>query len=289
MAEDILKKMESGELNSSDWETYLKDAHKKAPGMTPNAFRDLKSDSNMNSYQHLVELAAPQSGQVIVDLACGDGHLFSYFKEELDSNFSYIGIDMSSSELDLARKNLEGMSNFKLLKERAQAISLEDGTCDLVVSHMAFMLMNPIDDVVVELHRILKPNGKFCAVVGSRKVAEGLLKEIHKILSSHLDENISNLGKIPMGDSRTTYIDGLEELFKEDGWKNLYSKDFVLNVACPPNDIWNVFKDMYFVDLLNVEQKGSLRRKIVDFATENSKDGIVRAEFPMLMFRVERA
>ena len=289
MNDNVLKKIESGkDLSSSDWESYLKEAHQKTPGMTPSAFRNLRDKEGLNSYQRLLRAAMLKRGDVILDLACGDGHLFSYIEDELGPDFSYVGVDMSESELALARQRLEGRTKCKFLNERAQKLSLKSESCDRCLCHMAFMLMNPVDEVISEIKRVLKPGGRFCAVVGSRKVADGLLKEFHNLLSKHLDSNISNLNKIPMGDARTTTMDGIKELFPENDWELKDISDIVLDMECPPSLVWNVFKDMYFIDLLNAEQKEVLRQKIVGLASENSHDDLVNTQFPMMLLTLEK-
>lgn len=289
MKDDFLNKIESGkDLSSSDWESYLKEAHKKAPGMTPSAFQNIRDKEGFNSYQRLLRSAELKHRNSILDLACGDGHLFSYIEDELGPNFSYVGVDMSESELALARQKLEGRAKCNFLNERAQNLSLESESCDRCLCHMAFMLMSPVDEVISEIKRVLKPGGRFCAVVGSRKVANGLLKEFHKLLSKHLDSNISNLNKVPMGDSRTTTKDGIRELFSENDWNVKDISDFSLDIECSPDEIWNLFKDMYFIDLLDAEQKDRLRKKIVGLASENSSGGLVRTQFPMMLLTLEK-
>ena len=44
---------------------------------------------------------------------------------------------------------------------------LATASVDVIVSHMALMLMAPLDEVIREMHRVLRPGGMLAAVVGS--------------------------------------------------------------------------------------------------------------------------
>jgi ubiquinone/menaquinone biosynthesis C-methylase UbiE len=61
----------------------------------------------------------------------------------------------------------------RLLNAAADRLPIPDASADLVVCHMAFMLFTPLAQTVREIGRILKPGGKFAAVVPTlRKPAE---------------------------------------------------------------------------------------------------------------------
>lgn len=229
------------------------------------------------------------TNQRILDLACGDGHLYLYLKEALGKSFSYIGIDMSEGELSVAHKNLAEETNVILKNERAQNTSMADSEMDCVLSHMAFMLMNPVNEVVNEISRILKPGGKFCAVVGARGRGIGLCNEIHQFMGKLLHSRINNLNKMISGDSRTSTVDGLNELFTSSAWKSVKIDDCIFSLSCKPQDVWAYFEDMYFIDLLTKENLADLKKGVTEITESKAENGLVLVEHNLSIIECERA
>ena len=88
MISNYARKILGGELpNHGEWSEHLKEAHKIAPGMTPQAFAHYKTKQGKNSYQYLADSVStyPDEPAQIVDLACGD-KLISLGQANLESN-----------------------------------------------------------------------------------------------------------------------------------------------------------------------------------------------------------
>src|SRR4051812_33699826 len=102
------KKIRQGDLpNEEDWTQHVAEGHKRAPSQTPDAFAAYKTTEGLNSYQILACEIAKFSGKDlnIVDLACGDGHLIPSLLPKLSPQSLVHGIDMSESELAIAKQN----------------------------------------------------------------------------------------------------------------------------------------------------------------------------------------
>ena len=120
-----------------------------------------------SSYDGLAQVVTPRGEPItVLDLACGDGLLLSRLSQMHASGLGLIGIDMSRAELDAARSRLG--PGVALHQAMAQALPLPDASVDCVLSHLALMLMAPVEPVIAEVRRVLKHGGVFSAVVGAR-------------------------------------------------------------------------------------------------------------------------
>ncbi len=112
----------------SSAETYLQDFHQRQVAVTSAAFAHLPAHSASANYASshatltslVPDVDAPLS---VLDLACGDGHLPGL---------------------------LAARQQARLQQGRVQALAVPDASVDCLVSHMALMLTDDIEQVVRE-------------------------------------------------------------------------------------------------------------------------------------------
>jgi len=114
------------------------------------------SDGGIGPYGWVVD--AVGDGPVI-DVACGDGPL----APELAAR-GWVGLDLSHAELAAARR--QGASRVALAD--VTSLPLAEGSAGSVVCSMALMLVQPLDRVLSEVARVLRPGGIFVALLPSR-------------------------------------------------------------------------------------------------------------------------
>lgn len=191
-------------------DSYLLAYHARHAGATARTFAAGRTEDGRSSYQLLADLPAP--GDQALDLGCGDGHLLELMAARGVTGL--VGIDMSADELALARRR-PALAGVRLLHERAQALSLTDGSIDWVVSHLAFMLMSDIEQVIAELARVLRPGGRFATVVGAGPVDErdafSLFLRLFRVLYDAGERRAPRIG-----DRRTREATSLAALFHPD-------------------------------------------------------------------------
>ena len=110
-----------------------------------------------------VELLAPQPGELILDLGCGDGVLTHRI---MDSGARVIGLDASEAMVEAARSR--GVDAFVA---DAQALDLEGqaarfGQFDAAFSNAALHWMLDPDAVASGVYSVLKPGGRFAGEMG---------------------------------------------------------------------------------------------------------------------------
>ncbi len=146
------------------WDRYLAEYHDANPGITEDVLGDARDAMGRSPYQWLVE-AVPQTAAIVVDLACGSCPL-----ARLLGARRVVGIDRSAGELTRARASTpSGL----LLRARATALPICNATADAVVVSMALMLLWPLEAVLAEVGRLLRPGGRLVATVPIRPTAPG--------------------------------------------------------------------------------------------------------------------
>ncbi|WP_457746952.1 class I SAM-dependent methyltransferase [Sulfurimonas sp.] len=124
----------------------------------------------------VVKLLNPKKGEDILDLGCGDGSLAIEIKKY---GAKVIGIDLSADMISKSReKGLE-----------AYVMSLTDlelsKKFDAVFSNAVLHWVKDATSAVEEVHKVLKPNGRFVGEFGGDGNVEILIDAIQKVFTKH--------------------------------------------------------------------------------------------------------
>ncbi len=95
----------------------------------------------------------------VVDLACGNGPLAPELADR-----GWIGVDLSHAELSAAQRR----GAHRVALAHGAFLPVTDGAAGSVVCSMALMLVQPLDQVLSEVARVLRPGGIFVALIPSR-------------------------------------------------------------------------------------------------------------------------
>jgi trans-aconitate methyltransferase len=138
----------------------------EAASASPTAFRGQSWDTAAyaatgrfvaNLAGGVVELLAPQPGEAILDLGCGDGAL----TEKIAATGAVVtGADASPTMVAAARAR--GLNVYEV---SGSAMAF-DGQFDAVFSNAALHWMPDAEAVLAAVHRALKPGGRFVAEMG---------------------------------------------------------------------------------------------------------------------------
>jgi ubiquinone/menaquinone biosynthesis C-methylase UbiE len=239
--------------SDSPAERYLRDWHVRHPDAS-RVFVDARDATGKTSYERLALLAAKST--FVVDLACGTGTLLSLIRDAAPSA-SLTGIDLSESELRLA---VARVPTARFSAARAQALPLATGSMDVVVCHMALMLMDRLDDVLSEFRRVLRSGGCFSAVLSRPAPPDDVTRAILKSLRPLWEGSDASLRPPTLGDSRTLDVEALESLVKANFDRASFEAfDVVRRVS--RDDLWPFLVDsLYGLDAI----PESTAREILD-------------------------
>ncbi len=110
------------------------------------------------------EALAINSGQAVLDLGCGGGHLVRDFALAVGGNGRAVGLDASTAQLELANALCSGLSAVELIEGDATNMPFDDGTFDSLASIQVFEYIPDVDDAIAEARRVLKSGGKAALV-----------------------------------------------------------------------------------------------------------------------------
>jgi ubiquinone/menaquinone biosynthesis C-methylase UbiE len=258
------------QTTEQEWVDYLKYAHEVAPGMTPNPYDRIYNDDGESSYKVLADVLRESQIPIhrVLDLACGDGHLMTYIDRTLAGPIEMVGIDMSKHELKLAReKNFRNRVDLKL--EMAQSLSCESQSIDAALSHMAFMLMTPIEPVVRELHRVLKPGAIFATITDGASPTKGFFPVYREMRRKFMSEKFPNFRPGKTGDERLSTSAGLREVL-EPHFSQIQTYEFDVTEKFPVNQMWSIFKDYYYVSAMPEKERDEFARLFVRTAEQEA-------------------
>ena len=137
-----------------------------------------------------IGLSEARLDETVLDLGSGGGIDCFLAAQEVGEGGRVIGIDMTHAMIDLARSNAEklGAHNVVFKLGKIEAIPQLDASVDLVISNCVIALSPDKDRVFDEIHRVLKPGGRF--VVSDMVVTEELPAEVR----SSAEEWVSCVG-----------------------------------------------------------------------------------------------
>jgi arsenite methyltransferase len=101
-------------------------------------------------------------GERVVDVGCGAGIDSLVAAKKVTPDGRVIGVDMTPSMLEKACRAAEevGLTNVEFREGYAEALPVEDGWADVVISNGVLNLMPDKDAALGEMSRVLKPRGR---------------------------------------------------------------------------------------------------------------------------------
>lgn len=162
---------------------------------------------------------------VVLDLGCGNGPLIAALGGR------GIGVDACAPEIERAQARLPE-ATFHVA--RAQALPIEDASVDSVLSHHAFYLFDPIEPVIAEIARVLRPGGTFAFATTSFRDREEF--PVFSRLMRDFGENTKrdNPTFTGWGDARVWSKEGLAQLLSAR-FRPFTIEEHVLTIEEPPD------------------------------------------------------
>jgi arsenite methyltransferase len=110
-------------------------------------------------------LGEPSAGCRVVDIGCGAGLDSQVAAHCVGSTGSVIGVDFSREMLAVARCGLAQtpLTNVTFVEGLAEALPVEDGWADMVISNGVLNLAACKSSAFAEIARVLRPGGRFQA------------------------------------------------------------------------------------------------------------------------------
>ncbi|WP_426730659.1 class I SAM-dependent methyltransferase [Myxococcus faecalis] len=255
----------------SETESYLLDYHRRLAGVTARWFSRTpvtRGDHRFDSTYALLAAEVPSDSRehTVLDLACGDGYLLELLAHREPPRPRLLGLDMSADELAHAQARLQGAAT--LHQGLAQSLPFEDDSLDVVLSHLALMLMDDCEQVLSEVRRTLKPDGKLSCVVGGGFAPTGSLAVFRELMKPAIESQPRPL--LSLGDKRFRSTEGLQQLFGL-AFQHVDVFDLLVQDGGSPEHVWDSLAQTYDADQLPPSTREGVRKAFLS-AVEPLRD-----------------
>ncbi len=117
----------------------------------------------------LLDKLDPESGQSVLDVACGPGTVTRLAAQRVGPKGSVTGCDLSPAMLELARakSSIDGSAPIEYLECPADALGVPDEAFDLVTCQQGLQFFPDRIAALSEMRRVLRPGGKLGIAVWS--------------------------------------------------------------------------------------------------------------------------
>lgn len=123
-------------------------------------------------------LAIPAGG-TILELGCGQAGLWAANLHRIPETWRIALSDFSVGMLHEAKRNVGSSKRFRLIAMDARGIAFQDECFDAVIANHMLYHVQGLTDALVEIRRVLRPEGHLYAATGGRAD----LKEIDELIA----------------------------------------------------------------------------------------------------------
>jgi SAM-dependent methyltransferase len=148
----------------------------------------------------VVEWLAPQPGEHILDLGCGDGQLTARIAA---TGATVAGLDTSAQMAAAARAR-----GIAVEQGSAESMPFADRSFDAVFSNAALHWVRDQEAMLAEVHRVLKPSGRFVAEMGGKGNIAAIRVALIAVMSRHgFDGREDNVNYYPTPEAYTRRLE----------------------------------------------------------------------------------
>jgi ubiquinone/menaquinone biosynthesis C-methylase UbiE len=179
----------------------------------------------------LIQSAEPNSGERILDVACGTGVAARQVALQIGSSGKIIGLDCNANMLAVARNRAaRDGSMIEWQEGRAEELPFPDHSFDLVLCQFALMFFTDPPTALAEMHRVLKKGGRLMLSVWQSLDLHPFYKKLHDVIYRRFGmsgvQQIFALGNEP----------GLRKLFKDAGFEHVEMESASMAARFPNPD-----------------------------------------------------
>lgn len=151
----------------------------------------------------LLEMAALQPGEKLIDIACGTGLVSFPAAEKVGKNGFVLATDISDCMVKIGTGSTKGKnySNIQFERMDAEELSVPDKAYDAALCALGLMYVPDPGKALKEMYRVIKPGGRTVAAVWGQRQHCGwaeIFEIVEKRISSEVCPLFFNLGNLDM-------------------------------------------------------------------------------------------
>lgn len=185
--------------------------------------------------------------KIVLDIASGEGYGTSLLSKTARQ---IIGVDIDGITVEMAAEKYKG-TNLKFLVGSADKIPVEDNTIDVLVSFETIEHHDKHNEMMLEIKRVLKPNGIMIMSSPDKKhyiqlgkdnhfhIKELYLEEFEILVSNYFKNTKTYFQKCINGSSVISSVSDFRKINLVSGdYSKIYSKEFepLYNIIIASND-----------------------------------------------------
>jgi SAM-dependent methyltransferase len=145
----------------------------------------------------MMEMAGVVPGARVLDLASGAGSQTLEAARRVGPEGHVVANDIAESMLEYLRKNARdaSLTNISTVAGPAEQLDLGEGAFDAAICRLGLMLFAEPARALVAVRRVLRPGGRFAAVVFTSPAANAFMARPMQILSRHAGKPLPAAGK----------------------------------------------------------------------------------------------
>ncbi len=124
----------------------------------------------------IAKIAPSLDRRVILDVGMGTGKLTNRLKSALPDS-QVIGLDFADGMVQQAKNAYD---TFHIIQGDARQLPFQNEVLDMIVSNLAYQWVENLTDAFSEVHRVLRPEGQFCATIFGRETLGEFFESLEK-------------------------------------------------------------------------------------------------------------
>lgn len=247
--DDLLSRVLSGEpAGRHHWDDYYRAFHTARPSATADSFLALRAPDGLRSYD-VIATVLPAGLHTILDVGCGDGVLLEAVARRFpEARLS--GIDLSESDIALARRRLADARVDTLQVANALQLPFPPESFDCVVSHMVFMLIPEVEAVLAETHRVLRNGGTLAFIVGNPAAAAERMRELFGAVNEAIRARYERFTPLNPADPRIFDTAGIRSLMEGAGFHAVQQREFAVQAQFNGDELYERLLRRYYIGSL---------------------------------------
>ena len=262
---------EGAQLAGSLATSFYRAVHAIDPSATEDSLAVLPGNRGVHLYDSLVGWASLVAGERVLDIGCGSGGASRSAARAVGPEGLVVGLDLSHESIECARARTPAGAPIVYRQGSAERLSaIPDRSFDCVVASMVLEQVSDLPAVLYEVHRALRPGGRFVASVMAfdrlRPMDASFVGAVMAVVGRRVP------GALAGRASRASIPDEPADriAFAEVGLATVEEQDVQLAAVMDDgDDAWRLFGRSYIAHLLDDEGKAELR-EILDRRTPHA-------------------
>lgn len=231
--------------------------------------------------EDLIEAAGLQTGERVLDVACGTGVVTRLAAERVGPSGTVAGLDVHPGMLAVARAATPAGISINWYEASAEAMPLPDSSFDVVLCQMGLQFMPNKPAALREMRRVLDRGGRaYVTVPGPKPSLLGILTEA---LARHISPQAAAFGDVVFS---LHDVADMTKLMRDAGFHEIdvQAKPKSLRLPAPADFLWQYVYSTPLVEPVSqasAEQRAALEQEVCSRWQNLVTDGGLPLEIDM--------